>query len=146
MQPLSQAEKAYLQEWLEVADLDLRAAERMLADDPAAYGYHLPFACQQAVEKYCKGVLLAQGNSFPRGHDLPELLNRLKPLFSFSAAELDDAENWPIIRSKPATRRIHASRLPKCRKRFGLPGTFKPGCGHSSTPLLSNESPLVQRF
>ena len=92
MQPLSQAEKAYLQEWLEVADLDLRAAERMLADDPAAYGYHLPFACQQVVEKYCKGVLLAQGNSFPRVHDLPELLDRLKPLFSFSAIELDDAD------------------------------------------------------
>jgi len=92
MPPLSQAEKAYLQEWLEVADLDLRAAERMLADDPAAYGYHLPFACQQAVEKYCKGVLLAQGNSFPRVHDLPDLLNRLKPALTFSAAELDDAD------------------------------------------------------
>ena len=92
MQPLSQAEKTYLQEWLDVADLDLRAAERMLADDPAAYGYHLPFACQQAVEKYCKGVLLAQGNSFPRVHDLPELLGRLQPAFTFSSAELDDAD------------------------------------------------------
>ncbi|ALW85114.1 hypothetical protein AUC43_08425 [Hymenobacter sedentarius] len=92
MQPLNQAEKAYLQEWLDVADLDLRAAERMLADDPVAYGYHLPFACQQAVEKYCKGVLLAQGNSFPRVHDLPELLNRLTPGFAFSSVELDDAD------------------------------------------------------
>lgn len=92
MQPLSPAEKAYLQEWLDVADLDLRAAERMLADDAAAYGYHLPFACQQAVEKYCKGVLLAQGNSFPRMHDLPELMNRLTPGFAFSPVELDDAD------------------------------------------------------
>jgi len=92
MQPLSPAEKTYLQEWLDVADLDLRAAERMLADDPAAYGYHLPFACQQAVEKYYKSVLLAQGNSFPRVHDLPELMDRLKPVFIFSAAELDDAD------------------------------------------------------
>jgi len=92
MQPLSPAEKAYLQQWLEVADLDLRAAERMLADDPSAYGYHIPFACQQAVEKYCKGVLLAQGTTFPRIHDLPELLDKLKPVATFSADELDDAD------------------------------------------------------
>lgn len=92
MQPLNSAEKTYLLEWLEVADLDVRAAERMLADDPVAYGYHLPFACQQAVEKYCKGVLLAQGNTFPRVHDLPDLLDRLKPIFTFSAVELDDAD------------------------------------------------------
>ncbi|AWM34403.1 HEPN domain-containing protein [Hymenobacter nivis] len=92
MQPLSPAEKAYLQEWLEVADPDLRAAERMLADDPSIYGYHIPFACQQAVEKYCKGALLAHGNKFPRAHDLPELLNRLQPVLTFSAAELDQAD------------------------------------------------------
>ncbi len=92
MQPLNSAEKAYLLEWLEVADLDVRAAERMPADDPAAYGYHLPFACQQAAEKYCKGVLLAQGNTFPRVRDLSDLLDRLKPVFTFSAVELDDAD------------------------------------------------------
>ena len=65
MPPLSSAEIVYLKEWLEVADLDLGAAGRMLADNPATYGYHIPFACQQAVEKYCKGVLLALGNRFP---------------------------------------------------------------------------------
>ena len=56
MQPLSPAEKQYLQQWLEVADLDFGAAQRMLADAPAAYGYLIPFAFQQAVEKYCKGM------------------------------------------------------------------------------------------
>ena len=89
---LNSAEKAFLQEWLEVADLDLHAAQRMLADSPAAYGYHIPFAFQQAVEKYCKGVLLAQSLSFPKIHDLPDLLDKLAPAFVFTVAEQDDID------------------------------------------------------
>lgn len=92
MQPLSPDEVAYLREWLEVADLDLGAAERMMVDNPASYGYLIAFACQQAVEKYCKGVILAQGNRFPRVHDLPELLDRLGSAYTFTSQELDDAD------------------------------------------------------
>lgn len=90
--PLNNAEKLFLQEWLEVADLDLQAAQRMLADSPAAYGYHIPFAFQWAVEKYCKGVLLAQNLIFPKTHDLPDLLDKLAPTLVFTAAERDAAD------------------------------------------------------
>ncbi len=90
--PLNRAEKLFLQEWLEVADLDLQAARRMLADSPAAYGYLIPFAFQQAVEKYGKGVLLTQSLAFPKTHDLPALLDKLAPTLVFTTAELDDAD------------------------------------------------------
>jgi len=90
--PPNNAEKRFLQEWLEVADLDLRAAQRMLTDDPATYGYDVPFACQQAVEKYCEGILVAQGVPFLRTHDLPDLLDKLAPAFTFTAEERDDAD------------------------------------------------------
>lgn len=90
--PLNNAENIFLQEWLEVAGLDLQAAQRMLLDSPAAYGYHIPFAFQQAVEKYCKGVLSAQSLSFPKTHDLPDLLDKLTPTFVFTPTEQDDAD------------------------------------------------------
>ena len=90
--PLNNAEKEFLAEWLEVADLDLAAAQRMLADSTVAYGYLIPFAFQQAVEKYCKGVLLANGMGFLRTHDLAELLATLPPAFVLTEAEQDDAD------------------------------------------------------
>ena len=92
MQPLNPSERNYLEEWLEVADLDFGAGQRMLADAPASYGYLIPFAFQQSIEKYCKGVFLTVGLSFPKSHDLPDLLNRLPLRLNFTAAELDDAE------------------------------------------------------
>ncbi len=90
--PLNAQEKLYLQEWLEVADLDLGAAQRMLSDSPAAYGYLIPFAFQQAVEKYAKAVLLSLGQLFPKTHDLPDLLDRLAPTALFTPTERDDAD------------------------------------------------------
>lgn len=89
---LNAQEKLYLEEWLEVADLDLSAAQRMLADNPAAYGYLIPFAFQQAVEKYAKAVLLSIGQLFPKTHDLPDLLDRLAPTVIFTPEERDDAD------------------------------------------------------
>ncbi|UYZ62593.1 HEPN domain-containing protein [Hymenobacter weizhouensis] len=92
MPPLSSAELAYVQQWLEVADLDLAAAERMYVDNPAAFGYPIPFSCQQAIEKYCKGVLLAEGRVFRKTHDLPFLLQQLAPTVPFTDVKLDEAD------------------------------------------------------
>ena len=92
MQPLDFEDETQLQSWLAIADLDLRVAERMYADDPAFYGYHVPFACQQAVEKYAKAVLLAHRLPFRRTHDLSALLQGLIPVVAFSGAELDQAD------------------------------------------------------
>ena len=66
MQSLSPTDKLHVQSWLAIADLDLRVAERMYADDPAFYGYHIPFAYQQAVEKYAKAVLIARSSFLPK--------------------------------------------------------------------------------
>ncbi len=92
MQPLNSADKMLLEGWLAMADLDLRAAERMYADDAAFYGYHVPFACQQAVEKYAKAVLVAHSLPVRKTHDLPALLHQLKAVTTFSVEELDDAD------------------------------------------------------
>ena len=44
------------------------------------------------MEKYCKGVLLANGMGFLRTHDLAELLATLPPAFVLTEAEQDDAD------------------------------------------------------
>ena len=92
MPPLSPAAARDVASWLAVADLDLRVAERMYADDAAFYGYHLPFACQQAVEKYAKAVLFAYALPVRRTHDLTMLLQCLEPVATFSADDLDRAD------------------------------------------------------
>ena len=114
MQPLSPAEKAYLREWLDVADLDFGAAQRMLADSPASYGYLIPFAFQQAVEKYCKGVMLAHGHRSPKSHDLPDLLQKLPLFLTFAAAELDDADqlaDYAVETRYPPNARISVAEM-----------------------------------
>ena len=92
MSPLSPAVSRDVASWLAVADLDLRVAERMYADDAAFYGYHLPFACQQVVEKYAKAVLFAYVLPVRRTHDLTMLLQCLEPVATFSADDLDRAD------------------------------------------------------
>ncbi|RZJ60372.1 MAG: HEPN domain-containing protein [Hymenobacter sp.] len=92
MQPLSANDKLHVQSWLAIADLDLRVAERMYAEDAPFYGYHVPFACQQAVEKYAKAVLVAYQLPVRRTHDLPALLQQLTSVVTFSTIELDQAD------------------------------------------------------
>ena len=114
MPPLSSDEIAYLRQWLEVADLDLAAAERMFADDPIIYGYHIPFACQQAIEKYSKGVLLSQSKPYRKTHDLPALLQQLAPPLIFTDAELDEADilsDFAVESRYPPTARISLTEM-----------------------------------
>ena len=85
MPPESALEQT-LREWLELADGDLDAAERL---SPLARHYRrVGFNCQQAVEKYAKGALLAAHLSFTRTHDLLQLLSALHPVAHFSLDEL----------------------------------------------------------
>lgn len=92
MPPLSAPDKLHVSNWLAIADLDLRVAERMHAEDADFYGYHVPFACQQAVEKYAKAVLIACQLPVRRTHDLPALLQQLASVISFSTSQLDQAD------------------------------------------------------
>ena len=60
------------QEWLEVAEDDLKTAQLLLAHrgPPRAICFH----CQQAVEKFLKAFLQEQGVAPPHVHFLPQLL------------------------------------------------------------------------
>ena len=62
-----------VQQWIELADKDLALAEHV-----AKTMYPVPyeivcFHCQQFVEKYLKGLLVAKGQEPPHIHDLVKL-------------------------------------------------------------------------
>lgn len=67
--------------WFEKAASDLRSAEVLLSLDPPELENGL-FHCQQAAEKYLKGLLAHSGQDPPRTHDLVALLDLLVPLRS----------------------------------------------------------------
>ncbi len=59
-------------DWLRIADKDLRRARLLMEhEDADGAGFYL----QQAVEKYLKALLLANGCKLRRTHDLEALLN-----------------------------------------------------------------------
>ncbi|GAA3998271.1 HEPN domain-containing protein [Hymenobacter fastidiosus] len=91
MPPLNQQEKAWVQEWLNLANHDLRAAGQMFQDDAALYGYLIAFICQQATEKFAKAALTVEGVNFPKTHDITRLLVLFPPIFVFTQQEFDDA-------------------------------------------------------
>ena len=65
-------ESHYPQDWFRIGDKELKRAHNLfrLADLEGA-GFNI----QQAIEKYLKGYLLAQGWELRRIHDLETLLN-----------------------------------------------------------------------
>ncbi|WP_223653272.1 HEPN domain-containing protein [Hymenobacter psoromatis] len=119
MQPLSASDKLQAENWLAIADLDLRVVERMHAEDVAFYGYHVPFACQQVVEKYAKAVLIAYQLLVRRTHDLPALLQHLSSVVIFSANQLDQADllaDYAVDIRYPPYQQLA---LPRSAGRFG---------------------------
>lgn len=91
MLPLNAKEKAYVQEWLDLASHDLRAAEQMLANSPTTFGYLIAFVAQQATEKLVKAALLTQEIQFPKTHDIPALLVLLSGQLPFSPTDYSNA-------------------------------------------------------
>ena len=66
--------KATLQEWIDKAEGDFCTASREARARKAPNYDAACFHCQQCIEKYLKGYLLAQGQQFRPVHDLIELL------------------------------------------------------------------------
>ncbi len=64
-----------VQEWVQKAENDLKNAEHTLTlgDDDCPFDT-VCFHAQQCVEKYLKSLLTWHGLSFPKTHDLTELL------------------------------------------------------------------------
>ena len=66
------AREKYVREWLEKADEDRRAMDRLMEEDPI-----LEMACfhaQQCVEKTLKGFLTAHDRHVEKTHDLTDIL------------------------------------------------------------------------
>ncbi len=61
-------------DWFERAASDLRSARALIALEPPETGT-TAFHCQQAAEKYLKGLLAYHGDDPPRTHDLQVLLD-----------------------------------------------------------------------
>jgi HEPN domain-containing protein len=68
-----------VRQWFAKAELDFRAAER-LVKDPEPLREIIAFHCQQAAEKYLKALLVSRQIEFPKTHDLEELLELLAPV------------------------------------------------------------------
>ncbi|MCL2194712.1 MAG: HEPN domain-containing protein [Oscillospiraceae bacterium] len=73
-------DKELTREWFRLADMDLAYAEHGLSMHPRPWEL-MSFHCQQAVEKYLKGYLIACGvepEDVPRTHNLTQLCVRCK--------------------------------------------------------------------
>jgi HEPN domain-containing protein len=75
-----------VRQWFAKAELDYRAAERLVRD-PEPLREIIAFHCQQAAEKYLKAVLVSLQIEFPKTHDLEELLELLAPVRPDAAAD-----------------------------------------------------------
>jgi HEPN domain-containing protein len=75
------------EDWLRNARSDLALAR--LRKTRSVLYEHLCFHAQQAAEKAIKAVLLAQGVTFPRTHDLAYLMDSLPPTLSIPPGLID---------------------------------------------------------
>ncbi|MBI5762861.1 MAG: HEPN domain-containing protein [Planctomycetes bacterium] len=64
-------------EWIKKAEEDYRASTRLFRFRTEPAYDSVCFHAQQCAEKYLKGVLVAEGKSFPKIHDLRVLLEKL---------------------------------------------------------------------
>ena len=76
MKPLDPDLESLLREWIEMAEADLEAAERLAPDvaSSARLREVVGFHCQQTVEKYLKVLLTFYQVEFPKTHEIKRLL------------------------------------------------------------------------
>src|ERR1035438_8398739 len=76
MKPLDPDLESLLREWIEKAEADLEAAERLAPDvaSSARLREVVGFHCQQTVEKYLKVLLTFYQVEFPKTHEIKRLL------------------------------------------------------------------------
>jgi len=89
MKPPDEVRHRILTEWLHKASADIELAEHLLSEGvifPNAMAYH----CQQAAEKYLKAFMTRCQVSFPKTHDIEELLDLVETIDNHLAASLRD--------------------------------------------------------
>src|SRR5437870_12402627 len=65
-------------EWVKKAEMDYRGARKLAPSRPPMHDL-VCFCCQQTAEKYLKAILNEHGLTFPRTHNLEDLLSLLLP-------------------------------------------------------------------
>lgn len=88
-------------DWLKYADRDWkRVGNRLSDDDPEDAGFHL----QQAIEKYLKAFLLANGWKLEKTHELSTLLKKAelyKPELGIFIDLCERIENYYFVERYP---------------------------------------------
>ena len=76
MKPLDPDIESLLRQWIEKAEADLEAAERLAPRVASSTRLRevVGFHCQQAVEKYLKVLLTFYQVEFPKTHEIERLL------------------------------------------------------------------------
>lgn len=69
-------EEQYIREWIEKADKDIRAVEKLKTEKDITE--ITCFHCQQAVEKYLKALLIYNDQDIQKTHNIDFLLNKCK--------------------------------------------------------------------
>lgn len=93
------------EDWFARAEKDLAAARHLLGEAEATFVIPAAMLLEQAVEKFLKGYLIAQGRRVKRTHDLVELLDDAVPeapeLSRFDAACIKITEYYTEQRYPP---------------------------------------------
>jgi HEPN domain-containing protein len=91
--------KPLTREWVKKAEDDFKVASQILRRRKDIVPDAACFFCQQCIEKYFKARLVEAGISFPRTHDLLQLLNLclpVEPLWSSLAAVADAMTDYAV--------------------------------------------------
>lgn len=89
-------EAKFIDQWLEKAEHDLKAAELIIAYDPLIFDVAC-FHCQQAIEKYFKAYLIKQKQDFPKTHNLDLLHKKCSDInSSFQHFDLLNIEDFAV--------------------------------------------------
>ena len=113
--------KPATREWVRKAENDFKVASQILRRRKDIVPDAACFFCQQCVEKYLKARLVETGVSFPRVHDLLQLLNlcaQAQPLWLAYAKVMDEMTDYAVDFRYPgqsATLREARTALKHCR-------------------------------
>ena len=109
--------KPATREWVRKAENDFKAASQLLRRRKDIVPDAACFFSQQCVEKYLKARLLEAGLSFPRTHDLLQLLNAclpVEPLWSAFSKVVDGMADYAVVYRYPG----HSASLREARTAF----------------------------
>jgi len=91
--------KPLTREWVRKAENDFKVATQILRRRKEVVPDAACFFCQQCIEKYLKARLTEAGISFPRTHDLLQLLNaclQVEPLWAAYAQVVDVLSDYAV--------------------------------------------------